>query len=338
MIVMGIVAVGIAVAIHFNLPFLITAVVGGFLIANFHSHAIFDSLKIENVMPLFNLLFFAVIGSTVQLESFSKDSLVYIVGYLVLRAAGKLLGNWGGCILTKQDPKITACLPKLMLPQAGMAAVETILVATVLKESGGMRIFNTIIPALVIFELGGAWLSEKTLLKWREWTVGEREAFLSPEHGEHDFSLSGLLGDRVFEMMATTKEEAIFELARFCVKRAIVPDIETVRQGVQEREQLGSTGIGDGIALPYCQTGVVDQTLVVCGILRNPIAWETSDLKPVDLVFLIINPDQYPEKHLQAIRTISIALQHADFKWDIKQAFAQNTVVKYLKRFSNVNG
>jgi hypothetical protein len=66
----------------------------------------------------------------------------------------------------------------------------------------------------VVFEPGGAWLSEKTLIRWREWTTGKREAFTAPEKGEHDFSLDGLPGDRVFEMMATTKEEAIFELAR----------------------------------------------------------------------------------------------------------------------------
>ena len=54
-----------------------------------------------------------------------------------------------------------------------MAAVETILVATVLNDTEGQRIFDTIIPALVIFELGGAWLSERTLIKWKNWVVGE---------------------------------------------------------------------------------------------------------------------------------------------------------------------
>jgi len=164
-VIMGIVAVGIAVAIEFELPFLITAVVAGFLVSNFHSHALFDSLKIENVMPLFNLMFFAIIGSSVRIESLSRESLLYVIGYIVLRSLGKLLGSWGGCVFTKQDLQITTCLPKLMLPQAGMAAVETILVATVLKQSGGMELFYTIIPALVIFELGGAWLSERTLIR-----------------------------------------------------------------------------------------------------------------------------------------------------------------------------
>lgn len=183
LIVFGVIAIGIAIAIHFHLPFLITAVVAGFLISNFHSHAIFDSLRIGNVMPMFNLLFFAIIGASVRIEGFTRESLGCVIGYLLLRLAGKLLGNWSGCKITRQDPKITSCLPRLMLPQAGMAAVEVILVAAMLKGHGGERIFNTIIPALVVFEVGGAFVSERTLLKWKSWTTREMEGQASEELG-----------------------------------------------------------------------------------------------------------------------------------------------------------
>ena len=76
------------------------------------------------------------------MESFSLESLPFVLGYIVLRSGGELFGIWAGFRLTGQDNKITACLPKLMLPQAGMAAVETVLVATVLAESGGEVLFN----------------------------------------------------------------------------------------------------------------------------------------------------------------------------------------------------
>ncbi len=330
--IMGTLALGIGIGIHFRLPFLISAVLAGTLMANFHSADIFDSLRIENITPLFNLFFFALIGSMIQLNSFTGDTWLYIFGFLALRAAGKVLGTWGGCRVTGQDPKMTACLPKLVLPQAGMAAVETILVATVLKASNGMLIFHTIIPAIVMFELVGAWLSEQTLLKWREWTVGEREARAFPEPGEHDFSLPALLADRVFEIAATTKDGAIAELARYCAEIGIAPDMEMVQNLIWEREQLGSTGIGGGIALPHCRTSVVARTQVVCGIARHPVPWGAPDLQPIELVFLILNPDQYPEHHLKAIRTISFALQHTDFLRDIKQAFVQGAVRAYLEQ------
>jgi Kef-type K+ transport system membrane component KefB len=185
LIIIGVVAVGSAFAIHLEAPFLISAVIAGYLIANYHHSAFFDSLKIDNVMTIFNLLFFGMIGVSIHIESFNRESLLYSLAYFVLRASGKLLGNWSGAKLTKQDPKIVATLPKLMLPQAGMAAVEIVLVAAVLNKGNGMLIFNTILPALVIFELGGAYITEKTLEKWKDYTVGEDKAFADAKPDKH---------------------------------------------------------------------------------------------------------------------------------------------------------
>ncbi len=331
LIMIGIISVGIAVAIHFDLPFLVTAVVAGFLISNFHSHAIFDSLKIENVMPIFNLLFFAIIGASVRLESFSSKTILLVVTYLVLRTAGKLLGNWVGAKITHQDPKITASLPKLMLPQAGMAAVETILVATVLgKKGGGTLIFDVIIPALVVFELGGAWLSERTLLRWKHWTVGEREALQTKRREVGDFGLHDLLENRVFDMMATTREEAIFELAQTMVRSGVISETSIITNALLEREKLASTAIGNGIAFPHCRIASIDRTVATCGIINHPVEWKAPDGKPVDMLFLILTPEEHPEQHLKAIKTIVTAIRKENFKQDIVRSLHQDTVSEWL--------
>ena len=325
LVITGILSVGLAIAINFDLPFLITAVVAGFLISNFHSHTIFDSLKIGNVMPIFNLLFFGIIGSSVRLESFSVDSLLFIAGYIVLRSAGKLFGNYIGCRITGQDPKITASLPKLMLPQAGMAAVETILVMTVLRGAGGEEIFNTVIPALVIFELGGAYLSEKTLIKWKTWTTGELDV-LSNRSGnnlaERDFS--SLVGNRVFKMLATTKEQAVFELSKLIAEERGITDISILTAPVLEREKLGSTSIGGGVAFPHCRSELVDQVMVVCGVPENNIEWKTMDGQPLKLIFLIVSPAARPDEHLEALKSLSILLASESFKDDLIRAVQQD--------------
>lgn len=306
-IMIGIIAVGISIAIHFNLPFLITAIVAGFLISNFHHNAIFESLKIENVMPIFNLLFFAIIGASVRIDSFNGDSLKFALGYVILRSAGKLIGNWMGAKITKQDRKIVAALPKLMLPQAGMAAVETILVATLLNKSGGFVIFNTIIPALIVFELGGAYLSERTLIKWRNWTVGEDKAVKSTTPDE-DFTLAGMIEDRVFEMMASTKEEAIFELSQLMVKHGLIRETSEITFSIAEREDIASTGVGNGIALPHCRISGIDTPKIACGLLHKAIDWKSPDGIDVNLLFLILSPEERPGYHLKAIRTIAATI------------------------------
>ena len=330
LLMVGIISVGISVAINFNLPFLITAVMAGFLISNFHNNAIFDSLKIENVMPIFNLMFFAIIGASVRLESFSKDTLWFVIGYVVLRSAGKLFGNWFGAKLTSQDPKIAATLPKLMLPQAGMAAVETILVATTLKGGDGLLIFNTIIPALVVFELGGAYLSEKTLLQWKNYTVGEREA-VQEINEDNKYSLASLLGDRVVEMMATNQQEAIFELAQIMVKQHIINETNMITNSIAERERLSSTGIGNGIAIPHCRLSGIDKTYVAARLLRHPVDWKAPDGKPIELLFLILTPDGKPEEHLKSIRAIATAVRQHDLKTEFMKALRSVDLVDTLK-------
>lgn len=315
LIILGILALGISAAIHFHLPFLITAVVAGFLIANFHSHVIFASLKIENVMPIFNLLFFALIGATIRLESFNKESIIFILVYLVLRTLGKLLGNWGACKITKQDPKITACLPKLMLPQAGMAAVETILVATVLKDNGGLLIFDTIIPALVVFELGGAWLSEKTLRKWKSWIVGEREALNTvSEKKLSDQTLEELLSGRTIYSSALNQSEVLNELTQLFLKDNIVNCREDILTLVYEREKLASTSIGKGIAIPHCRLDNIDKTYVAFCKLKESVDWKSQDGTKVSFVFLVISPTAKPEQHLKALRIINQELYDPEKK------------------------
>jgi len=315
LIMTGVIAVGIAGAMNFHLPFLITAVVAGFLIANFHSHAIFESMKIRNVMPVLNLFFFALIGANVQIETFSSETMIYVAGYVLLRSIGKLAGNWIGCKLTGQDPKITAALPKLMLPQAGMAAVETILVATMLNDTEGMLIFNTIIPALVIFELGGAWLSEKTLMKWKHWTTGERDALrVDTGADKKSVMLDTYLEGRVIDVHAATRDQALFELSKQFVTEDVIDNVQVLMQPLLEREKLSTTAIGEGVALPHCRSAMVTRTVVCAGICKTPIEWKSPDKKPVDLIFLIITPETDPEQHLAVLKIISKALFEGDLR------------------------
>ena len=326
LIMTGVIAVGISGAMNFHLPFLISAVVAGFLIANYHSHAIFESMKVRNVMPVLNLFFFALIGANVQIETFSMETMIYVTAYVILRSTGKLVGNWIGCRVTGQDPKITAALPKLMLPQAGMAAVETILVATMLKDSEGTLIFNTIIPALVIFELGGAWLSEKTLIKWKHWTTGERDALLIGDGMDKvTVMLDTYLEGRVVEMFASTKEQALFELSKLLVKENIIDDVQTIMQPLIEREKLATTAIGESVALPHCRSSKVLRTVVCAGICRTPVEWNSPDKKPVDLIFLIITPEADPEQHLSVLKVISKALFESDPRSHLKHIMDQSS-------------
>ena len=211
-----------------------------------------------------------------------------------------------------------------------MAAVETILVATVLKNGSGIKIFNTVIPALVIFELGGAYLSEKTLIKWKNWTVGEKEA-LSKKPEKADYSLSHLIENRIINLMATNRTEAFFEMAQLLVKNRTIPETSYITNALSEREKLASTAIGNGIALPHCRVTGINRSYIVCGIPKKPIEWEAPDKKPVTIISLILTPETNPEEHLKVLKTLAFFIHQPDFISKLKNAFIHRKLDEFLK-------
>jgi len=321
-IVVGFVAVGSAIALHFHLPFLVMAVVAGALVSNYHFHAIFHSLQLSNIMPALNLFFFALIGASVKLETFSPETFVFVLGYLLVRGGAKFIGTWAGCHFTEQEPEITKSLPKLMLPQAGMAAVETIMVATVLKGSGGELIFNTIIPALVIFEIGGAWLSEKTLISWKNF-MGRQDSSRKNKEG---FEIEEIVGN-VWEFKAENKDHSIEELAKYMKNKEIIKDLHEISHAILAREKLASTALGKGVAIPHCRTDEVTTTTCICGFLEKPVEWGSPDGKPVDIVFLVITPKDKPQEYLQFVKAIINTVKDLSLEGEVNHSLLRNVLV-----------
>ncbi len=314
-ITIGIIAMGIATAIHYDLPFLLSSMFAGFLISNYHHQAIFDSLKIKNVMPIFNLMFFALIGASINLEQFSMQTLSFVLVYVLVRSVGKYFGTYLGCKFTGLDKKITATVPKLMLPQAELAAIETIIVANTLGNiPESQSLVATVVPALIIFQLGGAYLSERTLLRWKSWVTGEEKAYRSEIPVGKEMELKFLIEDRIVRLSPNSKTEAITMMANELKRKNIIADTDVVTNAIFEREMLATTGIGKGLALPHCRIASVDRVMVVLAYFDKAVDWNSLDNKAVDLAFMIITPQESPELHLQAISKISKAVKEINFR------------------------
>jgi len=329
LIIVGVVSVGTAVALYFEFPFLIALVLAGLLVSNLHSHVIFDSLKIGEIMPLFNLVFFALIGASVKLNTFTKESVFLVIFYILLRSLGKIGGSTIGCYITDQDPKIKACLPNLMLPQAGVAAVETFLAANLIGGEKGTIIYNTIIPAIIFFEIAGAFLSEKTLIRWKTWTAGEKEA-LKDKTTSNDLKTSEFLDDRVLKISGNTMEEVIHNIALKIAEDNGIDDITSIIHPLMEREKLASTAVGGKVAFQHLRTTLVDDVKAICGILQTPVDWKAPDRKEVEVIFLIMTPVKYPEQHLKALRSIAHLLSKGDFREKAQKALDDNIKLSEL--------
>lgn len=85
----------------------------------------------------------------------------------------------------------------------------------------------------------------------------------------------------------------------------LVTDADDLYRHLDEREQLGSTGIGGGVAIPHCKAEGIAEVVLAIGISAKGVDFEAVDSQPVRLFFLIISPLQKPTAHLRALSAVS---------------------------------
>lgn len=117
-------------------------------------------------------------------------------------------------------------------------------------------------------------------------------------------ALFTLLPDAVGTIRAETKAGILAELAdRFA--RLYDLDRDLVLERIGERERLGSTGFGRGVAIPHARIPDLARPMAVFLRLTAPVAFDAADDMPVDLVFGLLSPEQAGAVHLHALAAIS---------------------------------
>jgi len=122
------------------------------------------------------------------------------------------------------------------------------------------------------------------------------------------------------ELKARNKRDALAELAGVFAKGRIKVDSDAILHILLERERLGSTGIGDGIAIPHGKIPGLDEMVVSFGRSREGIAFEAMDGKPVHLFFLLMAPENSAGQHLKVLAKISRMLKDTAFRKNLLEA------------------
>lgn len=328
------VSIGAGMAHYFHLPFLATSAVAGFLVANFHSKAIFDSLKIDNISALLNLTFFAIVGSTIRFDVFDSSVAIYILSYVAFRALGKILGTWIGCKLVKEDKKVASCFPYLMFPQAAVAAVEAIYAGTLL---GDPIIPAVVLPAIVIFEIGGVVMSDRVLSRWRSWVAGEGDAMgsapSSSPPGAKEMLMAMLTpGSVKLDLQHPMKPGVIEEMVSHAVAHTDqVLTEEEPMQLIMEREQLMATGMGHGIAIPHCRLLALDHPIVIFGRHSEGIVFGGVDNEPCHLIVLLLSGAGEPGEHIKLLSAIAGILGREDVREQLVAAPDEASFIEALR-------
>ena len=110
------------------------------------------------------------------------------------------------------------------------------------------------------------------------------------------------------KLRVTSKKQALQELSRYAAE--ITDQHErTIFEVLLERERLGTTGVGEGVAIPHGKLPALDRLYGLFARLDAPIDFEAIDEQPVDLIFLLLAPEAAGADHLKALARVSRLLR-----------------------------
>ena len=124
----------------------------------------------------------------------------------------------------------------------------------------------------------------------------------------------------LFKQQCNSKKRILENIASHLCDLHPILDPGNVFSALIARERLGSTGIGHGIAIPHCRIKGSTKTIGVLVTLETPIDFNAIDNEPVDIIFVLVVPDDNDEEHLQTLATLAEAFSNTNRLNKIRQA------------------
>lgn len=139
----------------------------------------------------------------------------------------------------------------------------------------------------------------------------------------------------IADLAATNKKDVLQELSRHAA-RITGRDEHTIFNVLWEREKLGTTGIGNGLAIPHGRLADLPEVQGFFARLSEPVAFESVDKAPVDLVFLLLAPETAGADHLHALATVSRVLRDQVLCGRLRSARDEATMYRILTETPSV--
>lgn len=134
------------------------------------------------------------------------------------------------------------------------------------------------------------------------------------------------------DVAATQKREVITELVNvLCESGAVAPSAaKGLVRALMRREELGTTGIGRGVAVPHAKHSGVKGVIGALGRSERGVEFDALDGQPVHLIFLLVSAPDAVEAHLEAMKKVTLLLRNGDFCTFMKRAKGRAELVELL--------
>jgi len=136
-------------------------------------------------------------------------------------------------------------------------------------------------------------------------------------------------------VVSSSKKQLIEQLAE---RGAVLTGISqrSLFEMIMRRERLGSTAIGDGIAIPHAVHDDLTRTIGIIAVLATPIDFDAADKKPVDIVCLVIGPQDADSDHLKCVSSVAKSLGDVAVRNQLRQAKTAEALLQSLAARSDV--
>ena len=141
----------------------------------------------------------------------------------------------------------------------------------------------------------------------------------------------------VLDLEAADGREAITAVGEFLSEQIGVP-ADRVAAALMEREKLGSTGVGDGFAIPHCKLPGISEIAVAVARFKEGVEFHSPDGKPVRLMFVVISPPDQPAAHLQVLSQIARVLKRKDIRRKLLEAEDAAAIVALIQEAAEAEG
>lgn len=132
------------------------------------------------------------------------------------------------------------------------------------------------------------------------------------------------------DLKSRTKEAVLEELSNLMVTSPNIKDKNVIKKALMEREELGSTGIGKGIAIPHAKTDAASKLTIAFGISKEKIDFDSLDNEGVNIFFVFASPIEDSQIYLKVLARISRLIRNENFRNKLLNCKEAKDVIKYI--------
>jgi len=134
----------------------------------------------------------------------------------------------------------------------------------------------------------------------------------------------------IADLLGNNKVEVIKEMTQCLKKNNFIKNDQALFETLMEREKLGSTGIGENVAIPHGKSDEISKIITVLARSKNGVEFESLDQKPVHFVCMVIAPTSSTGQHLKVLARISRIFKNQGLREEILKAESSDAIYSIL--------